>query len=79
MIPTSLDSLPLAYVAICTGIIGLFWVLGALRSRKVRRRELSDVIQCASCGSVYRSAESEETPACPCCQHRNERVPARMF
>lgn len=79
MIPLSLETLPLAYVAICSGLIALAWGIGAIRSRKIRKSELSDLIQCAACGSLYRSPDSEELPACPCCGHRNERAPVRVF
>jgi hypothetical protein len=79
MIPVSLETLPLAYVAICAGIIALAWGISAIRARKVRRAELSDLIQCAACGTLYPDPKSGELPPCPCCQHRNERAPVRMF
>lgn len=79
MIPISLDALPLAYVAICAGVIALAWIAGAVNSRRRLRRNLTSIVQCAICGTSFEKPKDAEFPKCPCCGHANEARPARYF
>jgi predicted RNA-binding Zn-ribbon protein involved in translation (DUF1610 family) len=74
MIQVSLTELILLGMAVCIGLLTLFWLMAVVWERRNERRVRSDLIHCRICGTIFENAERLKVMHCPLCGSQNEAV-----
>jgi len=73
VIPVSLSSLVVIYLAAMLGLVFTAWLLHGWRRQRRERHAFRHVLRCSLCGFEFEDQTSTLLPRCPRCGSLNER------
>lgn len=79
MIELSIEDFILWVVGLPIVVIGLYFLLLGLQSRRNKRNSSRQLIRCRGCGVLFQDKTREKRPVCPDCGRKNDRGSSTKF